>query len=102
MLRSLIATAALLSALWAPASAQPQQCGERDVVLRLLAERFGEVPVAFGVTNNGALVEVLRTGPDSQGDSWTIILTSPMGLSCLVAAGQGWRAKAPSPPDPES
>jgi hypothetical protein len=30
----------------------------------------------------------LTTG---DGGTWTIILSSPNGTSCLVAAGEGWR-----------
>jgi hypothetical protein len=33
-------------------------------------------------------VEVLSTG---DGETWSIIITSPKGMSCLVAAGEGWR-----------
>ena len=47
-----------------------------------------EAPVAVGVTNNGGLVEVLSTG---DGNTWSMIITSPQGISCLVAAGEGSR-----------
>jgi hypothetical protein len=40
------------------------------------------------VTNSGGLVEVLS---DGKGGTWTIIVTTPQGMSCLVAAGEGWR-----------
>ncbi len=42
----------------------------------------------MGVTNKGALVEVLTT---KDGLTWTIIVSIPNGLACLVAAGVGWR-----------
>lgn len=64
------------------------QCNERDKVLSLLINKYKEAPVAVGVTNTGGLVEVLST---SDGDTWTIIVTTPQGISCLVAAGEGWR-----------
>ena len=44
--------------------------------------------MAVGVTNKGALVEVLTS---ADGGTWTIIVTTPQGMSCLVAAGEGWR-----------
>ncbi len=69
------------------ALAQPQ-CNERDNVLELLAKKYQETPIAAGVTNTGGLVEVLT---DSKGGTWTIIVTTPQGMSCLVAAGEGWR-----------
>ncbi len=65
------------------------QCNTRDNVISLLSSKYKEAPVAVGVTNTGGLVEVLSTG---DGNTWTIIVTTPQGMSCLVAAGEGWRA----------
>ena len=73
--------------LASPAAGQPQ-CNERDNVLALLAKKYQETPIAAGVTNTGGLVEVLT---DTKGGTWTIIVTTPQGMSCLVAAGEGWR-----------
>ncbi|MFQ6017544.1 MAG: hypothetical protein ACE5KF_05055 [Kiloniellaceae bacterium] len=70
------------------AMAQVQQCDQRENVIGHLAKKYHEAPVAIGVTSTGGLVEVLSTG---NGDTWTIIVSKPDGLSCLVAAGEGWR-----------
>ena len=53
-----------------------------------LTKKYGEAPVAIGVTNKGGLVEVLTTG---DGNTWTIIVSMPNGTACMVAAGEGWR-----------
>lgn len=85
-----------------PASAETQgqsQCNERDRVVKLLADKYAEAPVAVGVTNTGGLVEVLSTG---SGATWTIIITTPKGWSCLIAAGEGWRAMPKAILDPEA
>ena len=76
-----------LIASTAMAQAQPQ-CNNRDNVLALLAKKYKETPIAAGVTNTGGLVEVLT---DIRSGTWTIIVTTPQGVSCLVAAGEGWR-----------
>ena len=76
-----------LIASTAMAQAQPQ-CNNRDNVLALLAKKYQETPIAAGVTNTGGLVEVLT---DIRSGTWTIIVTTPQGVSCLVAAGEGWR-----------
>ena len=89
----------LLVALFAgTATAQPQ-CDERSKVLTLLSDKYKESPVAIGVTNNGGLVEVLST---NEGTTWSIIVTTPNGVSCLVAAGEGWRALQQASVDPET
>ncbi len=85
-----------------PAWAQgaPAACGARDGLLNQLAQKYGEVPVAIGVTGGvggGALIELLTA---KDGLTWTIILTSPQGLSCLIASGEGWRPLAPAPDGP--
>ena len=69
------------------AQGQPQ-CGERDKVLDQLAQKYQEAPVAIGVTTTGGLIEVLTA---AKGETWTIIVTTPQGMSCMVAAGEGWR-----------
>ena len=47
----------------------------------------------------GGVVEIL-TSPD--GNTWTIIVTTPQGMSCLVAAGEGWRAVEQDLVEPEA
>jgi hypothetical protein len=80
------------------AMAQPQ-CNERDNVLELLAKKYKEAPIAAGVTNTGGLVEVLN---DPKSGTWTIIVTTPQGMSCLVAAGEGWRNMEQIAMEPEA
>ena len=81
-----------------PASAQgaPSICTARDGLLGQLEQKYGEVPVAIGVAD-GRLVELLTA---KDGMTWTIILTSPKGVSCLIASGEGWRPLVPVSTDP--
>lgn len=90
--------AAVAACAAAPAVAQPQ-CDQRESVLKVLQQKYKEAPVALGVTHNGGLVEVLSTG---NGTTWSIIVTTPEGMSCLVAAGEGWRAMEAIAADPEA
>ena len=69
-------------------------CNTREAVLETLATNYNEEPIAVGVTNSGGLIEVLT---DSDGKTWTIIMTSPQGNSCLVVAGENWRDRRPRP-----
>ena len=100
LFRIMAITAALIAA---PPGGAAQQipCNQRDDVLGHLAQKYREVPVAIGVTNRGGLVEVLST---SDGNTWTIIISSPDGEACMVAAGEGWRAlpKADTPDGPNA
>ena len=85
--------AAVLSLLWVTSASAAPQCNDRDRVLELLSKKYSEAPIAAGVTNTGGLVEVLSA---EKGDTWTIIVTTPDGTSCLIAAGEGWRTKDPT------
>ncbi len=90
--------AGILAFAASTAMAQPK-CDSRDTVIKHLANKYKENPVAIGVTNSGGLVEVLTT---ASGTTWTIIVTTPQGMSCLVAAGEGWRFKEQLAADPEA
>ena len=70
-------------------AAQNSTCDQRKRVIGHLADKYHEAPVAIGVTNAGGLVEVLSTG---DGQTWTIIVSNPDGMTCLLATGEGWRA----------
>ena len=84
----LIAIAALglvLPALGA-ARAQPV-CLSHDELARLLDARYQELRVANAIANNGALVELYANADHS---TWTLAMTRPGGLSCVLVAGEGW------------
>jgi len=91
----LLAAAALLGAVVAgstAARADPQVCGARTEILAELTKRYSEAPVAVGLANSGVLVEVLSS---DNGATWTIIVSQPDGVSCLVAAGKEWQDLPP-------
>lgn len=70
----------------ADARAEPSACGDRAKLVDKLAERYAEVPVSRGLTRHGAVLEVFA----SPNGSFTVILTRPDGVSCLVATGEAW------------
>ena len=81
---ALIAVSVLLMGSPA-ATAEPAGCAARSIALNHLSSRYAETPVAMGLTNNGAMMEILSS---KSGKSWTIILTMPNGVTCLVSAGE--------------
>lgn len=62
-------------------------CLPHNDLARQLHERFLEVPVANAIANNGALVELFATRDRS---SWTLTMTRPGGMSCVLVAGETW------------
>lgn len=75
-------------------TAQQGNCAPRDVVLQRLAEGYGETRQAIGLGANNAVVEVFA----STEGSWTITVTLPNGVTCLVASGQAFETLAEALP----
>jgi hypothetical protein len=70
------------------ATAEPG-CGERQDVLTKLADRYKETPIGFGLATTGVLIELLRSETQN---TWSLIVTTPKGTSCILAAGEDWQA----------
>lgn len=81
----IIILAAVATALALPATAQTV-CGEREKFIDHLSSSYKEAPAAIGLASNGNVLEVLT----SHGGTWTIIVTRPNGMSCVVASGEAW------------
>ncbi|MGI3165469.1 hypothetical protein [Pseudooceanicola sp. 200-1SW] len=62
-------------------------CAPRDVVLDRLAEGYGETRKSIGLGSDNAMIEVFAS--DDSG-TWTITVTSPQGITCLIASGQAY------------
>lgn len=72
--------------LWAvPAEAQGA-CGVRAKFIETLSKNYQEEPSAFGIAGQRNLVELFV----SKAGTWTMLVTHPSGMSCIVAAGQSW------------
>jgi hypothetical protein len=76
----------LLATQYGFAQSRPN-CAERDSVVARLAEGYGETRQVIGLGANNSLVEVYAS--DDTG-TWTITVTLPNGMTCLVASGQSY------------
>lgn len=74
-----------------------RNCGPRDTVVTRLANGFGETRQSMGLGANNAVVEVFAS--DENG-TWTITITMPNGVTCLIASGQAYEALAEVLPPP--
>jgi hypothetical protein len=85
---AVLATALILPLSGTPAEAQ-QLCSERGKVIGQFSKVYKETPVAGGLTRDGRLIEILSTG---DGSTWTIVISESNGDTCVIMAGEGWRA----------
>lgn len=91
MARSMwIAAAAAAAGGLAATSAAAEQmvCGERQHLVEHLGAAYSEAPANLGLAATGSVVEVLTS---DQG-TWTILVTEPNGVTCVVAAGENWES----------
>ena len=66
---------------------QPRTCMTHDGADDKLRSEFGEKILGHGVSSDGTLVEIYL----AQSGSFTVIKTTPAGLSCVVDFGEGWQ-----------
>ena len=74
--------------LAAPASSAENICGKRDEIVSRLESGYQEFNSAMGMSTNGGLVELYT----SEKGTWTLMLSQPNGVSCLIAAGENWES----------
>jgi hypothetical protein len=80
------------------ASAQTA-CLSHDKLAQMLDGRYSEKPVAAGLEAGGRLFEVFAA---KDGATWTMVLTTPEGASCVVAVGENWQEPRQLAYDPET
>lgn len=73
------------------AEAQGRVCAKRDKLVAELAKTHGETRQSVGLQRNSGVIE---TFANVDTGSWTIIVSLPTGVSCLVAAGEAFQQDA--------
>jgi hypothetical protein len=66
-------------------------CAPRPMVIGTLAQNYGETRRSIGLAANNTLMEVFAS-PET--GTWTITVTLPDGMTCLMASGQGFEPVA--------
>jgi hypothetical protein len=82
------AFASPLGAQMAPANPR-MPCHNATEIAKQLSNKYDEAPVAFGLQSNGNLLQVYSS---EEKGTWTVVSTTPAGMSCIVAAGKRWES----------
>ena len=94
MYKRILTTSVLILGMAAvgPPDAQAQMaCGTRDSVVAKLGDKYGEVRRGGGLAGPTAIFEIWAS--EATG-TWTILKTSPDGMACIMAVGDGWQDDA--------
>lgn len=76
------------------ARSQETPCAPREVIKRNLQEKYGEAILVQAMSGRGQLMEIYHS---SESHTYTIVLTSPDGTSCMVDAGGNFMVVAGAP-----
>lgn len=84
---SVMAALLLSSSLSSHADAQRSiPCAARSDMIGLLKDRYKEAPRALGMIASRGVMEVYV----SEEGTWSILMTSAKGKTCIIAAGKNW------------
>lgn len=85
-------------AVAAQSSVQQAPCAPRAEIIDTLNSQYSETRRGVGFVSSSAVLEVFA----SDDGSFTVIVTDPQGLTCVLAAGQSWESVAPAIPGTDS
>ena len=95
-----VMAALVIYAMWFASAAQaqivqpvPPVCGQRANMVQLLDEKYGETRRSMGLADGRGVVEIYAS---EETGSWTILITSPQGIACMLAAGQAFQIDIPA------
>lgn len=70
-----------------PAQSQSNNCAPREAVVGRLSESYGESRQSIGLAAGNRVVEMYAS-PET--GTWTLLMTLPDGLTCILGAGQAF------------
>ena len=75
-----------------------RNCAPRDVIVSILGDRYGESRRSIGIGSDNRVMEVFAS---EETGTWTITLTMPGGMTCLMASGQSYEGMTGLDPQPK-
>jgi hypothetical protein len=80
---ALVASAVIVG----PSQAAAAMCGTHDSVKKLLVDRYEESSRGLGLVSDQGIVELYT----SDKGTWSILMTTSEGRTCVIAAGHTWQ-----------
>lgn len=91
-----LVTAGLLFGMAATAPpAFAANCGMRDSMVERLKSAYSESLTAGGLQGNQTMTTMLEVWASEESGTFTVMITNPQGVSCIVAAGTDWFLSTP-------
>lgn len=90
MFKRLITTALLFGMAATAPPAYAASCAMRDTLVEGLKSKFSETLTAGGLQGSQTTATLIEVWASEQNGTFTVIITNPQGVSCVVAAGTDW------------
>ncbi|MEM8774497.1 MAG: hypothetical protein AAGF53_05650 [Pseudomonadota bacterium] len=88
--KHLVAAGAAIAVLVTSTSAWAAKCANRDLVIERLQSKYSESLAAGGLQKFSDTEHVVEVWASAETGTFTVMLTSPNGLSCVMATGTDW------------
>jgi len=90
MIKQLVAAGVLIGMSVVSHPAQAANCAKRDMVVERLKTKYDESFAAGGLQSNRNSQTLVEVWASESTGTFTVMLTTPDGLSCVVATGTDW------------
>lgn len=78
--------AAVLAATIATPAVGQQNCADRGRLMVQLADQYGETRQTIGMAGSGVIEQFANAATGT----WTLTITRPSGVMCIIGAGQNF------------
>lgn len=103
MIKQLVVAGALGGAMLSAVPAMAANCANRDMVVERLQTKYSENFAAGGLQSSSDKKVLVEVWASEETGTFTVMLTTPEGVSCVVATGTDWHQSAFVPvPEGES
>ncbi len=76
-----------------PATSASNLCTKRTSMVKALSKKYEEQRRGMGIASKAGVMEFYV----SEKGTWTMLMTMPNGMSCILAAGKDWEEIAVTP-----
>lgn len=76
-----------------------RMCGNRSSLVEMLINKYNETPRALGLSSSNKLAMEIYV---SEKGTWTVMMTTTSGITCIMAAGNSWQQVAITPSGPQT
>ena len=98
MIRHLTAVGAALGVFAVATPAIAANCAERETVVDRLQTHYDEQPTAAGLQEASDTQSLVEVWASEKTGTFTVMLTMPDGMTCIVATGTDWHQTSPEAP----